>query len=88
MTDESAAGRKTDKAAAANRNEQLAAALEKQFHTACAQTEGWLRTYANPKGVIFSDRLPGLVKLMQVNTQLAGMILRIDAAKNRNSKTQ
>jgi hypothetical protein len=88
MSEESAAGQKTEKDIVAARREELATALDRQFQTACVQTEAWVRTHANSAGVLYYNRLDGLVKLMRANAQLASVILRIDAAQNRNSKTQ
>jgi hypothetical protein len=86
MTDESAAGPKTDQSE--DRGERIAAALEEQFHSCRRQTDVWLSRCHSEEGYLYPNKLDGLLKLFQVNAQLASVITRIDAAKNRKTKTQ
>jgi len=86
MTNESAAGRETDTAEL--RRERIAISLEEQFHTCRKEADTFLTNNRSKAGGIDYYRLDGLVKLIRVNAQLASVIARIDAAKNRNSKTQ
>jgi hypothetical protein len=86
MTNENAAGRKTD--VAELRRERIAISLEEQFHTCRKEADVWLERNRNDEGHLYDNMLDGLIKLVRVNAQLASVIARIDAAKNRNSKTQ
>jgi hypothetical protein len=86
VIDDSAAGPKTDTAEL--RRERLAVSLEEQFHICRKETDVWLARNRTDEGYFYSHKLDGLIKLVRVNAQLASVIARIDAAKNRNSKTQ
>ncbi len=86
MTNESAAGPKTD--THEDRCERVAASLEKQFHICRRETDAWLANHSGEKGYLHFGSVDDLVKLARVNAQLASAIARIDAARNRNSKTQ
>jgi len=86
MTDERAAGRKTGQET--ERGERLAAALEEQFDICRRETAVWLERCHTDEGYLYTGRLDGLLKLFRMNAQFAQVISRIDAAKNRNSKTQ
>ena len=86
MTDESAAGPKTDQSR--ERGERIAAALEEQFHICRRETDVWLSRSHTDEGYLYPNRLDGLLKLLQTNAKLAQVIERIDAAKNRKTKTQ
>jgi hypothetical protein len=86
MPTESAAGPKTDTAEL--RRERLAVSLEVQFHICRKETDVWLARNRTDEGILYHSKLDGLLKLVRVNAQLASVIARIDAAKNRNSKTQ
>jgi hypothetical protein len=86
MTDESAAGPKTDQAE--DRRERVAASLEKQFHACRKETDLWLERSHTEEGYIYTARLDSMLKLFRTSAQLAQVIEQIDRAKNRNSKTQ
>jgi hypothetical protein len=86
MTHESAAGPKADQTE--DRAERLAAGLEEQFHICRRETDVWLSRCHTDEGYLYPGKLDSLLKLFQVNAQLASVIARIDASKNRNSKTQ
>lgn len=86
MSDESAAGPKTE--ITEQRHERLAASLEQQFHACRRETDIWLERNRTEEGYFYHDKLDGLIKLVRVNAQLAGVIARLGNAKNRNSKTQ
>jgi hypothetical protein len=86
MTEESAAGPKTDQTE--DRAERLAAALEEQFDICRRETAIWLSRSHSDGGYIYPNRLDGILKLFKANAQFAQLIARIDATKNRKSKTQ
>jgi hypothetical protein len=86
MDQEIAAGRKTE--TDRHLSDLLEGALLQQFQALGAQTQAWLQANVNPHGTIYDTRVGNLVKLMRMNAEMAGMLLRIDAARNRNSKTQ
>jgi len=86
MSDESAAGRKADENQ--DRGERIAAALEDQFHMCRREADFWLARRRSEKGDISRFDLEGLLHLVRTNAQLAQVIARIDAAKNRKTNTQ
>jgi hypothetical protein len=86
MTQESAAGPKTDQAE--DRGERIAALLEEQFRLCRRETDIWLDKSRTKEGYLYEAGLDGFLKLCRTNAQLAQVIARIDGAKNRKTNTQ
>jgi len=85
MTDERAAGPKTDRSD--DRIERVAAGLEKHFED-CSQVLGdAMRTVADRGGYRPSD-MYDLATYLKLSAHIAGQIGRLEIIKNRNSKAQ
>jgi hypothetical protein len=80
-----AAGPKTD---TQERRERIAASLEAQLHACRRETDIYLTTYRTETGVLYYSRVDDVVKLMRATAQLANVIARLDAVKNRGSIPQ
>ena len=85
MTDESAAGPKTDQTQ--RRVERVAAGLEKHFDDCSHVLRDLMATCTNNGGYRPSD-LQNLGVYLKISGQLAGQIGRLETIQNRNSKAQ
>jgi len=71
-----------------DRAERISASLEAQFHACQKEADVCLSTAKNSSGDFMEHKFGSFLRLVRVNVQLAGVIAQLDAAKNRNSKTQ
>ena len=85
MTDESAAGRKTDEAG--SRCERMAAGLEKHFRD-CEKVLDDCFDTAKRHGGYWEQDLRNIAAYMKVSAQIAGQIGRLETIKNRGSIPQ
>ena len=85
MTDDSAAGRKTDNPG--DRVERVASGLEKHFGNCSQVLSDTIRT-VEQRGSYSADNMDDLAKFLKLSAQLAGQIGRLETIKNRNSKAQ
>lgn len=85
MTDESAAGPKTD--TQESRIERVATTLEKHFGH-CSQVLGDTMRTVEQRGAYSADNMEDLAKYLKLSAQLAGQIGRLEIIQNRNSKAQ
>jgi acetate kinase len=77
-----------DRTMTEDRTERVSAALETQFHICRKETDAYLSAVRTSDGVISPGCIGDFLKFVRVNAQLAGVIARLDAVKNRNSKTK
>jgi len=85
MTDEIAAGRKTD--STDGRLERVAAGLEKHFRD-CEKVLGDCSDTVKRHGSYWEQDMRNIAAYMKVSAQIAGQIGRLETIKNRNSKAQ
>ncbi len=85
MSDESAAGPKTDKTG--DRVERVSTTLEKHFGQ-CNQVLGDTMRTVEERGSYSPGNMEDLAKFLKLSAQLAGQIGRLEIIKNRNSKAQ
>jgi hypothetical protein len=71
-----------------DRTERVSASLEAQFNSCRKEADAYLSTAKTSDGEFSEYRIDNFLKLVRINAQLAGIIARLDAMKNRNSKTQ
>ncbi|GEM_PF-6380724 len=70
------------------RTERISASLEAQFNICMNETDGYRARVLEKDGFIHPGCFDTFLKLLRMDTQLAGTIARLDGVKNRNSKTQ
>jgi hypothetical protein len=85
MTDESAAGPKTD--SAASRCERVATALERLFAN-CETVVGDCFHTATKHGVYREEDMRNIATYLKIGAQIAGQIARLETVKNRGSIPQ
>jgi hypothetical protein len=85
MTDESAAGRKTD--VAGSRCERVATGLERFFEN-CQTVVGDCFHTANKHGIYREEDMRNIAAYLKIGAQLAGQIARLETVKNRGSIPQ
>ena len=85
MTEEIAAGRKTDELD--SRVERVAAGLEKHFGHCNQVLSDTMRT-VEQKGAYRHGDMDDIAKFLKLSAQLAGQIGRLEIIQNRNSKAQ
>jgi hypothetical protein len=71
-----------------DRSERISASLEAQFNACRQEADAYLSTAKTPSGEFTEYRIDNFLKLVRINAQLAGVIARLAAEKNRNSKTK
>jgi hypothetical protein len=84
MTDDSAAGPKTEKG---DRVERVAAGLEKNFND-CSHVLRDVMGTCTDNGVYRPNDLKDLAAYLKISAQIAGQIGRLETIQNRNSKAQ
>lgn len=85
MTNESAAGRETDRAG--SRCERVAAALERLFAN-CETVVGDCFHTASKHGVYREEDMRNIAAYLKIGAQIAGQIARLETVKNRGSIPQ
>lgn len=77
-----------DRTMTEDRTERVSASLEAQFHTCRKETEVFLSAVKLDDGTISPGCVGQFLKFVRVNAELAGVIARLGAVKNPNSKTK
>ncbi|MEI9932236.1 MAG: hypothetical protein WDM89_17260 [Rhizomicrobium sp.] len=85
MSDESAAGPKTDQVG--NRVERVATTLEQHFGH-CSRVLSDTMRGVEGRGAYRPHDIDDLAKYLKLSAQLAGQIGRLETIQNRNSKAQ
>ena len=71
-----------------DRAERIAASLEDQFHKCRKEADTYLANGRNGEWNISDRTVDTVLKFVRAGVQLAGMVARLDAMKNRKSNPQ